>query len=119
MTDTNTNGANGPQPEPPTTWRQITGWIKLADGSAIHVKTTTADRIGYSFHAQRYGWPKLGAADLDYELWQTFLLWHAAHRTGQYVGTWDDFVGKDCEVCQPDAQGEEVDPTPATQPSGY
>lgn len=103
----------------PTKWRQISGWIKFTNGQAVHVVTTTADRIGYSYAAQRNSWPTLGSQSMDFELWQTFLLYHAAVRLGHYSGSWEQFVNTDCEVVQPDEQGDEVDPTQPTQPSGY
>ena len=103
----------------PTQWRQISGWIKFANGETAHVTTTTADRIGYSYAAQRNKWPTLGSQNMDYELWQTFLMYHAAHRTGVYSGSWEQFVNTDCEVVQPDEQGDPVDPTQQSQPNGY
>lgn len=100
----------------PTEWRQITGWVLMTDGTAHHVKTTVADRIGYGHAARRNGWPALGK-DVDVELWQAFLFYHALFRTGRYDGPWEQFVAE-CEVTQPDEEGEPVNPTPPIPSSG-
>ena len=101
-------------PAQPTEWRQIVGWAKMHDGKIHRVKTTTADRIGYSTAARKNGWPTMGSTSMDVELWQTYMIYHALYRTGVYEGSFEQFVNVDNEVVQPDENGEAVNPTVPT-----
>lgn len=101
-------------PVQPTEWRQISGWCRMVDGTVHRVTTRTADRIGYGTAARKNGWPTIGSKNMDVELWQTYMLYHALFRTGVYAESFEQFVNVDSDVVQVDEVGEVVDPTGPT-----
>lgn len=104
-----------PAHDGPSEWRQICGWVRMVDGTVHRVTTTTADRIGYGHAARKNDWPTMGSKNMDVELWQTFLLYHALFRTGVYSGPFEQFANQDSEVVQVDEAGAAVNPTGPTQ----
>lgn len=106
---------NIPAHDGPSEWRQISGWVRMVDGTVHRVTTTTADRIGYGNAARKNDWPTMGSQKMDVELWQTFLLYHALYRTGVYREPFEQFVNHDSEVVQVDEAGAAVNPTVPTQ----
>lgn len=114
MSENNIPVSAGPDGAP-AEWRQITGWARMVDGTVHRVVTTTADRIGYGTAARKNGWPTMGNQNMDVELWQTYMIYHAMFRTGVYRESFETFVNQDNEVVQVDEQGQTVSPTVPTR----
>jgi len=94
--------------------------VELNDGSTILVRITMPDRIRWDMTAPRRGWPK--GTDAPF-LWQSFITWAAAKRSGLFDGDWDAWNGVGGEPGRlveitPLADDEPVGPTnPAPSPT--
>jgi hypothetical protein len=83
--------------------------IELQDGRRFTVQTSTRDYVLYDQTAKRQK-PPWGPMTENIALWEAFTGWAAAKRTGNYSGSWEQFLDDAVSVdTQP--QGEDVDPT--------
>lgn len=87
--------------------------VELTDGSRFDVQSVNADTIAYERTRLRRKWPMITEGGVS--TWWTFLAWSAAHRTGTYPGTYEEFetdaVDVDCTDDDDTGTGEPVDPT--------
>ena len=67
---------------------------ELADGTTGTVAVKNASMIAWDETRAKRQWPDQQAAP---NLWQTFVVWHALHRTGEYKGEFVKFREDDCD----------------------
>lgn len=77
-------------------------------GEPYVVETTIRDQVNYSDAAGKRKWRSMTDDPL---MFQNYLAFSAARRTGKHRGTWDEFCDTIAEV-EVDEDDEEVDPTP-------
>jgi hypothetical protein len=83
--------------------------IELQDGRTFTVQTNTRDYVLYDQTAKRQK-PPWGPMTENIALWEAFTGWAAAKRTGNYSGSWEQFLD-DCVSVDTRPPGEDVDPT--------
>lgn len=68
--------------------------VELAGGQTFVVRITMPDRLRWDMTAPRKQWGK--AQDVPF-LADSFVTWAAAKRQGDYVGSWEDWTGRNGE----------------------
>lgn len=86
--------------------------ITPVDGEPYVVTTTIRDQVNYSDAAGKRKWR--GVSD-DPLLFQNYLAFSAARRTGRHTGTWDQFLDTVAEV-ELDEEDDEDPTAPAIGP---
>lgn len=79
--------------------------VLLANGDQHTAKLTVPDQIQWSRTSRARNW-----SPDDEILAQTFMVWHALKRSGDYSGSWEEFSERDAEwVAEHDAEDDEDD----------
>ena len=86
--------------------RKLQGTVEMADGRVLEYETRTTDYIRFENVSRKHGW---GGVKDSPALWEAFTASAALNRTGQYGGTWDEFLNDAANV---DARSATVPPTP-------
>ncbi|MGV0350251.1 hypothetical protein ACUY2G_04880 [Corynebacterium guaraldiae] len=83
--------------------------VTLSDGATRTVKPILADAVAYETTARNRGWGGLEDSTSKFTA-SAFLIWKALTRTGEYAGTFEEFLGEDISL-QGGSEGEGLDPT--------
>lgn len=90
--------------------QQLTIDILMVNGDKHQgLGVIVADQVLYSTTARKHKW---GTPEQDPFLFQNFLAYAVAKRTGRYTGTWDDFCRDAAAVAL--HTGDDLDPTAPT-----
>jgi len=81
--------------------------VEMNDGRELTTKTSLKDYVSFETTAKRQKPPWGGISD-NPSRWEAFVSWSALRRTGQYDGTWEQFLDDAAIV---DASADEVEPT--------
>lgn len=83
--------------------------ITMEDGTTTSVRVTMADSVAYERTARNRGWG--GITDPTSQVTATcFLIWHALNRTGQFTGTFEEFLEQDIDMPTPTSEDDGLDP---------
>ena len=95
----------GPKATPPTLHHYRFAY-ELADGTTGTVTVKNPSMIAWDETRAARQWPDQGDAP---NLWQTFVVWHALHRTGEYKDEFKKFRDDDCDALDMlNRQGESI-----------
>lgn len=90
--------------------QQFTLDILMTDGTRHEgLRAVVADQVLYSTVARKHGW---GSPQEDQLMFQNFLAYAVAKRTGLFAGSWDAFCEQAAAVALD--HSEAVDPTTPT-----
>ena len=67
--------------------------VTLSDDREVSAEIRNPDRVRWDMTAAKHNWPSFQDSPF---LGMTFLAWAALKRTGDYVGTWEQFRDDDC-----------------------
>lgn len=67
--------------------------VTLSGDREVSAEIRNPDRVRWDMTAAKHGWPSFQDSPF---LGMTFLAWAALKRTGEYVGTWEQFRDDDC-----------------------
>lgn len=84
--------------------------VELNDGTIITADSAAVDYLRYEQTAKRHKW---GSMTENPAIWEIFIGWCAVTRTGQWSGSWEDFIKPDNPRGAANVDGEAFDADPS------